>query len=126
MMRRLISKKQEAVLKCCHHDFEGLPQAEAAKKLNVSQSAVSDALKQIKKILPSFFPILTALEAKCYHLFAIEGWNVDDIAEHFGLTPDSVYKTLKRVKDKGAWSAKARGRVLQYSPEMDANIKEQF
>ena len=125
-MKRLITKKQEQILRACHQDFDGLTQSEAANKLGISQSVISNALNRIEKVMSQFFPILTKLEAKCYHLFMVEGWPVDDIAEHFGLTPNSVYKTLQRTKDKGMFFTEAKGRVLQYSPDMDANIKKQF
>lgn len=125
-MKRLITKQQEQIFKACHHDFDGLTQVEAAQQLGVSQSVISNALKRIEEIMPEFFPILSKLEAKCYHLYMIEGWNVEDIAEHFGLTPNSVYKTLKRTKDKGMFFTDAKGRVLQYSPNMDASVKKRF
>jgi len=125
-MKRLITTKQEQILRMCHHDHDGLPQAEAAKRLGVSQSVISDALKRIEKVMPQFFPILTKQEARIYHLFMIEGWPVDDIAEHFGLTPNSVYKTLKRTKDKGMFFSEAKGRILSYNPDMDIHVQETF
>jgi len=126
MDKRLITEKQERILRACHCDFDGLTQAEAADKLGINQSTVSNALKCIEKIIPDFFPILTKLEAKCYHLYMIEGWDVDDIAEHFGVTPDSIYKTLKRAKDKGMFFSNAKGCILAYSPNMDGNVKNKF
>lgn len=126
MTKRLITEQQEQILRACHQDFDGLTQLQAAQRLGVSQSVISNALKQIKKVMPRMFPILTKLEAKCYHLYMVEGWSVDDIAEHFGLTPNSVYKTLQRTKDKGVFFTEAKGRVLQYSPDMDANVKKRF
>lgn len=125
-MARLITKRQEQILRLVHHDFEGLPQAETARRLGISQSAISDALARIKKIMPQMFPILTKLEAERYHLYCVEGWNVDEIAERFGITPDSVYKALQRAKDKGACFTEPKGRVLQYSPDMDNNVIHKF
>jgi len=125
-MGRLITEKQEQIFRTCHHYFGGLTQAETAEKLNMSQSAISDALKQVEKVMPQFFPILTKLEVQCYHFYCAEGWSVDEIAEHFGLTPNSVYKTLKRTKDKGMCFNEPKGRVLRYDPSMDAEIKQQF
>jgi transposase len=122
----VITKKQERILRLCHHDFGGLTQAEAAQRLGVSQSVISNALKYVEKVIPDFFPILTKLEAQIYHHYMTEGWSVDEIAEHFGLTPNSIYKTLQRVKNKGMYFTKAKGRALQYDPSMDANIKEIF
>lgn len=126
MKKRLITIRQEQILKLVHHDFKGLSQSEAARKLGITQSAISDALKQVKKIMPQFFPLLTKIEAERYHLYCIEGWPVNEIAEHSGLTPDSVYKALQRARDKGARFAEPKGRALRYDPSMDVNVKYKF
>lgn len=126
MNKRLITERQEQILRACHHDFDGLTQSEAAQQLDVSQSVISNALKRIKKVMPQFFPILSKIEAKCYHLCMIEEWNVEDIAEYLGLTLNSVYKTLQRTKDKGMHFNEPKGRVLQYDPSMDAHVKKKF
>lgn len=128
MTKRLITKKQEQALRLCHQDFDGLPPKEAAKRMGISQSALNGLLARLKKNprFQAYFPILTKLEAKCYYLFMVEGWPIDDIAEHFGLTPNSVYKTLQRAKNKGMYFTETKGRVLQYSSNMDNNVKKQF
>lgn len=125
-MKRLITKHQEQALRLCHQSFEGLSQEEAAKRMGISQSAVNRLLAAVKKKLPQYFPILTKLEAKHYHLYMIEGWSVDEIAEHFGLTPNSVYKALRRARNKGMFFTEAKGRVFSYEPSMDADVKHKF
>lgn len=128
MTERLISKKQERALRLCHQDFEGLSQTEAAKRMGISQSALSGLLARLKKNprFQAYFPILTKVEAERYHLYAIEGWSVKNIAERFGITPGSIYEALQRAKDKGMFFTEAKGRVLSYTPDMDANVKERF
>lgn len=126
MNKRLITKRQERALRLCHQGFLGLSQTEAAKRMNITQSALSDLLAKVKKVLPDYFPILTKTEAERYHLYCVEGHSVDDIAERFRVTPDSVYKALQRAKDKGMCFTEPKGRVLSYSPDMDANIKHRF
>jgi len=126
MGKRLITEKQEQILRLVHHNFDGLSQAEAALQLGISQSAISDALARIEKVMPQYFPILTKSEMKRYHLYMVEGWSIEDIAEHFGLTPDSIYKALRRARDKGMYFTETKGRVLQYEPNMDASVKQKF
>ena len=126
MGKRLITEKQERALRLCHHDFEGLSQIEAAKRMNISQSALSGLLTKVKKVLPQYFPILTKLEMERYHLYMVEGWDVDEIAEHFEVTPSAIQLALQRAKDKGMFFSEEKGRTLSYEPSMDANVKHQF
>ena len=125
-MKRLISEKQEIALKLCHQDFGGLDQTEAAERMGISQQAMNKLLAAVEKVLPQYFPLLTKQEAERYHLYMVEGWSVDEIAEHFGLTPRSVYYALQRARDKGMHFTEAKGRVLSYDESMDDDIKEQF
>ena len=126
MNKRLITEKQEQALRLCHQDFDGLSQAEAAKQMNISQSALSELLVRVKKVLPQYFPILTKLEARIYHFYMNEGWDVDEIAEYLDSTPVSIYKTLQRARDKGMFFTEAKGRILSYDESMDVNVKQQF
>lgn len=128
MGKRLITERQEQALRLVHQDFEGLPPEEAAKRMGISQSALNGLLARLKKNprFRAYFPILTKAEAERYHLYMVEGWSVDEIAEHFGLTPNSIYKTLQRAKDKGMFFTEAKGRILSYDESMDASIKQQF
>ena len=126
MVKRLITKYQEQALQLCHHDFAGLSRIEAAKKMGISQSALSGLLARVKKVMPNYFPILTKIEAERYHLYCTEGWSVEEIAERFGVTPDSVYKTLQRAKHKGAYFNSPKGRALSYNPSMDARVIHKF
>ena len=126
MSKRLITSRQEQILCLVHHDFGGLTQAEAAKKLGISQQVVSDILKRIEKILPQMFPILTKIEAERYHLYVVEGWSVNEIAEHFDLPSRSIYYALRRAQDKGMYFTEAKGRILSYDESMDGHIKQKF
>ena len=123
--KRLITEKQEEALKLCHHDFENLTQAEAAEQMGITQAAVHKLLVAVEKVLPDYFPILTKLEAKCYHYYMIEGWEVSEIAEHIEKSLDAIYKALQGAKAKGKFFRKKR-KMLQYRPWMDAHVKEQF
>ena len=125
-MKRLITKYQEQILRLCHHDHNGLTQAQAAQWLGVSQSVISNALKHVEEVMPQFFPILSKLEAKCYHLFMTEGWSVNEITEHLNQSINAIYKTLQRAKDKGMFFSDIKGRVLQYDPNMDAHVRKTF
>ena len=126
MGKRLITEKQERALCLCHQDFDGLSRKEAAEKMGISQSALSELLAKVKKVMPQYFPLLTKLEAKCYHWYATEGWPVNEIAKCTGQSEDAVYKTLQRARDKGMYFTEAKGRVLSYDPGMDAQVIHKF
>lgn len=126
MDKRIITPKQEQALRLCHQDFKGLTQSEAAEIMGISQQAISKLLTAVEKVMPYLFPLLTKTEAECYHLYCIEGWNVEEIAEHLGVAPDSVYKALQRARDKGMLFTKPKGRALSYEPSMDNSIKYKF
>jgi DNA-directed RNA polymerase specialized sigma24 family protein len=125
-MKRLITEHQEQILRLCHHDFEGLTPEQAAEKLCVSPSAITRVLARIEEIMPDYFPILTKLEAKTYHHYMIEGWDVSEIAEYLNQSENAVYKTLQRARDKGMFFSDVKGKALSYTPEMDANVKQKF
>lgn len=124
-MKQSITKKQERALRLCHHDFENLTQAEAAEQMGITQTAVHKLLIAVEKVLPQYFPILTKLEAKCYHYYMVEGWEVSEIAEYTEKSPDAIYKALQGAKAKGKFFQGKR-KILQYKPWMDAHVKEQF
>ncbi len=133
MTKRLITKKQEQVLRLCHQDFDGLDQAEAAKRMDISRRAICYLLTAVKKVLPQYFPIITKLEAKIYHYYMVEGWGVSEIAEYTGQLEDTIYKTLQRTKVKGMFFTNAKGRILSYdasmdggSEGMDSKVKQKF
>jgi len=52
-----LTPKQIKVYKLCSSDFEGLSQAEAAKRLGISQQRISQIMGTIKKKCPSLFPV---------------------------------------------------------------------
>lgn len=124
--KRLITKRQEQIFQLCHHDFEGLTQAEAAKHLGVVQSVIAESLGHVKKVFPQYFPIFTKFEMKCYHYYMVDGWSVADIVEYLEKTENAVYKALRRIRSKGAYFAGPKGRVLSYDESMDSEVKQKF
>lgn len=123
---RLITKRQEQIFRLCHHDFEGLTQVEAAKRLGVVQSVIAESLEYTKKVFPQYFPIFTKFEMECYHYYMVDGWSVADIVEYLEKTENAVYKALQRVRSKGAHFAGPTGRVLSYDESMDNNVEHKF
>lgn len=126
MGKRLITEKQEMALRLCHQDFEGLSQTEAAEQMGITPCALSKLLARVKEVLPQYFPIITKHEAKIYHYYMVEGWEVNEIAEYLSQSENAIYKTLRRTRYKGMFFTEAKGRVLSYDESMDAHIKQKF
>lgn len=133
MSKQSITKKQKRALQLCHHDFEGLTQKEAAKKMKISQQAISKLLILVKKALPQYFPILTKQEERIYHYYMVEGWSVETIAKYTKLSCDTIYNTLQRGKSKKKSFTGAVGRILSYDEfkeekggSIDIFIKQKF
>ena len=120
-MKRLITKRQQEILMCVHHDFQGLSREEAAKKLGISSRAINKALEAVKRVLPQYFPLLTKLEIKCYHFYTGDGWKVQEIAEYMEISIDSVQNALRRAKNKGMWWPKGLGRRKSWD-----DLKEKY
>ncbi len=123
---RTITDRQEQILRAVHHSFEGLTQAQAAAKLNISPSTVSFELNLMKKIIPQMFPILTSMEDKYTHYHDTEGWTATDIAEYFGVDAETVRRAVRRAHKKTGVKSQRKGRLSRYHPDIDADVKEQF
>lgn len=126
MNERCITEKQERALRLCHHDFEGLTQADAAKKMGISQPALSELLAAVEKMMPEWFPILTPFEAKCYFYYIVGGSPVAGIAIAMDKPQSAIYDALQRARVKGQFFPEAKRKVLQYDISMDNNVKEKF
>lgn len=130
MDKRLITERQEEALRLCHHDFGGLTQEEAAKIMEISQSAINDLLNRVKKVAPQLFPILTKHEFKIYNYYMKKNWRVIEIAEHLNLTKSAIYAALARANRKGMIFPSAIGRIEFIEEigeeEVDFRVKHKF
>ena len=126
MEKRLITEKQEEAFRLCHHDHEGLTEAEAAERMGITQQAISKLLAKVKEVAPQLFPIMTKQQAKCYHHLTVDGWSPQEIADHLGVSVNAVYLTFRSYKGKGLAFPGPRGNVLQYEEWMDNIVKEKF
>lgn len=124
--KRTITERQEEAIRLCHHDFEGLTEIDAAERMGISQSAVSQLLSQVKKVAPQLFPIMTKFQAQCYHHLMCDGWSPDDIAERMDRQVNSVYKALQTCKLKGLPLPQAHGDIMKYTEDMDDKVIHKF
>ena len=124
--KRVITERQEEAVRLCHHDFEGLTMTEAAKKMGISQPAITHLLAKVKKIAPQLFPMMTKYQAQCYHFFTCDGWPPASIAEYLDRPIWSVYEALQACKNKGLPLPQAHGDIMNYTEGMDGEVIRKF
>ena len=122
MEKRVITQFEEEVLRICHHDFGGLSIEEAAEKVECSPETIETALKQIEKIAPQLFPILTP-QHRAILLMYDKHMSRASIAVALGISEQELHKKIAFLrKHKFLWNRK----VNQYDPLMDSRVKERF
>lgn len=99
---------------------------EAAKKMGISQPAITHLLAKVKKIAPQLFPMMTKFQAQCYHYLYCDGWSPAEIAEYMERTVWSVYKALQACKYKGLPLPQAHGDIMNYTEGMDGEVIHKF
>ena len=123
-MKRLISKRDEEILRACHQDFDGLSTKDVAKKLNITVSTVQHALKAMEKKIPTMFPILTPRQKHMEDLLD-SGKSLAQIAELTGTTEGNVGAFVTKLHGKGH-HLRRQTYTVPYENYMDHNVRERF
>ena len=122
MTKRNLSYLEEKLLQLVHHDFDGLSTKEAAERMKCSFKTIETMLKQIEKIAPQLFPILTP-QHRAILLMYDKHMSRASIAVALGVTEQELHKEIAFLrKHKFLWNRK----VDQYDPLMDSRVKERF
>jgi transposase len=132
---RNMSEFEESVLRACHHEFDGLSQAEAAESLGVSPATISRTLTNLEERAKTctpircMFPILTRQQFKIFDCLTNLGLSTEETAEELGLdSVNTVHSTVSKLRKKGMDISK-RGytpKAVSYAPYMDGQVKEKF
>ena len=126
---RNITVFEEQVLRCVHHQFAAVSQADAAKYLKVSESKISRALTAMQdrsktiRAISIMFPILTPHQFKIYKLCTDQGKTTSEIADIMDMTESAVRGAIAAMRKKGQRmpSPIAMGR---YNDGMDSEIAD--
>jgi DNA-binding MarR family transcriptional regulator len=132
--KRNITLFEERVLRCVHHEFMALTQAEAAEELNVSPAKISRTLSDLEersktcKPIQIMFPILTRLQFRVYTAIIKHGLTVEQIAKEANLSEGAVNDAVAKLKSKGIKMPKRSDapRSMSYTPSMDKDVKEKY
>ena len=122
-----ITKRQEQAYRLCHHEFGGLSQTDAAKKMNISQPRVNELLAIVRQKAPQLFPILTATQDKVLHMVLVDGFRYFEVAEKLGITISAVGNCVAILKEKGVIFAEGKTRgAIRFEEYMSDQVKEKF
>lgn len=121
--KRNLSVEEEQAIRACHHDFDGLTQVEAAKKLGIPQSRLSERLKSAKKKAPQLFPIYTKAQYRVKQLLD-KNSKIEAIAVVLGIGTGRVDDIIESLYAKGY--TRPSHKVIQYQEFMDDEVKEKF
>ena len=124
-MKRVITELEEKVIRLVHHDFKGLTQAEAAQRLDVSQSLISETLTRVKKKAPQLFPILTKQQDVIKRCIADWGFTHQGVAKLLDVSKDTIDSTVATMKAKGVYFEKPR-KTIRYETYHDEQVKQRF
>lgn len=125
-MRRVISKRQEQIYRMLHHGFNGLAVKQVAAMLGLTPACITHHMRQMKKIAPQLFPILTKKQADVYYLYVHAGQAISDIAKALNITIYVVKNRIYEMRRKGMFISWMQSKRMRYHPWMDFEIKIKF
>ena len=128
---RNITEFEEAVLRCVHHEFAGMTQAEAAVKLEVTESMISRTIKSIEEKAKTcspiriMLPILTRRQYEVLICLTLHGMSLEATATTLHTTVGSVRSSLYKMRRKGQ-HVPTPMKHEQYTELMDNKIEFKF
>ncbi len=128
-LKRNITHFEEQVLRCCHHQFKAMSQAEAAEELGVSEATISRTIQGMvdrsKHCSPIkiMFPILTRQQYAVYQCVVEQGMTNDQAAEELNIPSTSIGCTLSAIRKKGMNVPKRHRVDTYYDDSMADQIK---
>ena len=125
-MIRHITHRQEQIYRLRHHDFAGLTTKQVAGMLGIWPQSVTRHMKEMQKVAPQLFPILTKRQADIYHMFVNAGLEQKVIAGILGISKSCVGVLIHRMKYKGMFVPYRRRHVLYMPRAHDHLIKRKF
>jgi len=123
--KRIISERQEAAYRYVSHDFDCLTVEEAAKKMGITASAVSQLLKSMEAVAHQLFPLLTRQERDVLEMLE-SNLTVKQIAPAVKLTERQVHRIVDSLTEKKKWFPGSPAKTVSYSPAMERHVVKKF
>lgn len=124
-MKRLISEHDEKIFRSVHPDFGGNGVKETARIMGLSTSAVYRALKRVKVIAPSFFPMLNKIDIEIFRNYNA-GLCQEAIAQVCRISLSAVKRRIAGLKEKGVVRSIPAAKTVRYSTDLDNQVIERF
>ncbi len=122
---RVITKREEEIIRLLHHDFEGLTEDEAAERLGCTQQNISDAVARLKTKAPQLFPMMTSKQKFVYDCITEKDLKYDEIAMLLQVDKRAVNRVIEQLKLKGIKISRAT-KTQRYEDYLDSEIREKF
>jgi biotin operon repressor len=134
MSERNITSFEEQVLRCVHHEFRAMTQAEAAVELGVSEAKISRTIQDITEKAKTcspirvMLPILTSQQFEIYKCLVNRGMSAAEVSAELGITESAVNKAASTMRAKGANIPKRCDlpKTKSYAPSMDKEVTHKF
>jgi len=126
-MTRHITHRQEQIYRLRHHDFGGMSTKQVAAMLGVTPKCINSHMREMKKIAPQLFPILTQRQMDVYILYEKMGMTHPEVEKHLGMSAGTSGATVWYMRRKGMFlQPDCIHRVDTYSSWMDSKIRYKF
>lgn len=125
-MERLITERQEQIYRMRHHDFGGMSTKQVATMLGVEVQCINLHMREMKKVAPQLFPILTCRQLEVYKLYVEMNLSGNAVSELLSIARPTVQSKLDEIKRKGLHVPKRAKRIVRYSCWMDSKVIRKF
>lgn len=126
-MIRLITHRQEQIYRMRHHDFGGMATKQVAAMLGVTPKCINSHMRQMRKIAPQLFPILTQRQMDVYVLYEKMGMTHPEVEKCLNMSAGTSGATVWYMRKKGMYlQPDCLHRVDTYSLWMDSKVRRKF
>lgn len=124
-MKRLISEHDEKIFRSVHPDFGGNGVKETARIMGLSTSAVYRALKRVRAVSPSFFPMLSKTDIEVLRNYNA-GLCQEAISVVCRISLSAVKRRLSSLKERGIIISPKSPKTVRYNNSMDNQVVRRF
>lgn len=121
-MNRILSHKQEQVLRLCHHNHRGVSVGSAAATMNLTIKEIKQLLRSVKRLAPQMFPILTPQHRAILMMYDQRHSHKAIIAA-LDITLPMLKRRVRFLREHGFLRNR---KILRYQPHLDSQVKEKF